>query len=363
MFKTDFFYLIIKDIMETKEKNKIYMRAYVANSPVVTCDECGHTYKAYAKYKHLATKRHQQSNIMELPLAQVQIKLPAKKINLGEIMPFLEKHFEESVNPARHSANRTVRSNKNASLWRKLSPHLLGRTWEYLGKNIGKIIGELYDKPSSQADLAQMIKLISLQFNPDISDSQFTILVRKLKTQHLKIEPAVDEMPGLTYDELKTKENDDDKTLALLARLYSRDMIPLRIGDYLNSSTLKKDGLNWMNLNKYQMIRTIKKNQQPDTYDVIPLPEELCRWMKVHRPKGILFHETVAKIDTIMKKAFPERKATPHYFRSLYATEIAPTLSEDELRRVLPIMDHSITTNVAYYNKGDKSALLKLLSE
>ena len=349
--------------MDTKEKNKLYMREYVANSPVVTCDECGHTYKAYAKYKHLATKRHEKANIAKLPLVEVQIKLPTKKINIHDIMPFLEEHFEKSVNPARHSANRTVRTNKNASLYRKLEPRINGRTWEYLGKNVGQIISELYDKPSSQADLAQLIKLIVLQFNPTVPEEPFSILVRKLKTAHLTVRPE-SELPGLTYDELAEKRDDDDSTLALLARLYGRDMVPLRIGDYLNSSTLKKDGLNWINLNKYQMIRTIKKNQQPDTYDVIPLPEELCRWIKIHRPKGVLFRETNVKIDAIMKKAFPGKRATPHYFRSLYATEIAPTLSEDELRRVLPIMDHSITTNVAYYNKSsDKSALLKLLSE
>ena len=166
----------------------------------------------------------------------------------------------------------------------------------------------------------------------------------------------------MTYAEIKEHENDEDTRVALLARIYNGEMPPLRIGDWLNALIGKTKTFNEIDLKKGIMTRRIKKNQKEDTEDIIPLPKSLVEFIKKRGIKGELFPSmSVTEIDNLLKKIYPGKVATPHYFRSLYSVKIAPTLSKAELKKALEIMDHSAKINAQYYKKEKGDPLLELL--
>ena len=110
-----------------------------------------------------------------------------KVIDSEEVAKYIEEHHQSSVNPARSAESKTVRQNKNASLWRKVSKELDGKSFSYLGENFGKIVTKAYDKPSSQADLVQMLKQVVIHFTtvPVNEQKAISMLARKLKTSHV----------------------------------------------------------------------------------------------------------------------------------------------------------------------------------
>ena len=152
--------------------------------------------------------------------------------------------------------------------------------------------------------------------------------------------------------------NDEDTRVALLARIYNGDMPPLRIGDWVNAFVGKTKTLNEIDLKKKIMIRRIKKNQEKNTEDIIPLPASLVKFIKDRGIKGDLFPKmTVVQIDQLLHKTYPDKKATPHIYRSLYTVNILSKLTDkEEILSRLKIMDHSLEVNSAYYNKQESSS-------
>lgn len=110
----------------------------------------------------------------------------SKEIDSEAVAKYIEEHHEKSVNPDRAPDTKTKRPNKNASLWRKVSKELDGKKWSYLGENFGKIV-KAYDKPSSQADLIQMLKMVVIHFTtvPVGEQKAISMLARKLKSVHV----------------------------------------------------------------------------------------------------------------------------------------------------------------------------------
>lgn len=152
--------------------------------------------------------------------------------------------------------------------------------------------------------------------------------------------------------------------MAFFSRIYDGEMPPLRISDWRNAVVGKTKIMNEIDLKKGIMIRRIKKNQKADTKDIIPLPASLVKFIKDRNIKGPLFPDmSVTDIDNMIKKVFPDKKANPHIFRSIYTVNILSKLTdkEDILNR-LKIMDHSLKTNAAYYNKSSSSAYQSLLA-
>jgi hypothetical protein len=111
----------------------------------------------------------------------------AKEIDSEAVAKYIEEHHEKSVNPDRAPDTKTKRPNKNASLWRKVSKELDGKKWSYLGENFAKIVSKAYDKPSSQADLIQMLKMVVIHFTtvPVGEQKAISMLARKLKSVHV----------------------------------------------------------------------------------------------------------------------------------------------------------------------------------
>jgi len=121
-------------------------------------------------------------------LRDVSFLLQAKKINSDEVAEYIKTQFEGSANPDRATATKTVRLNKNASLWRKVSKELDGKTFKELGQNFGKIVATAYDKPSSQGDFAQMLKQVILHFTkvPKPVEEKMKELIRGLKQKQVE---------------------------------------------------------------------------------------------------------------------------------------------------------------------------------
>ena len=168
----------------------------------------------------------------------------------------------------------------------------------------------------------------------------------------------------MTYADLAAHKNDTDTRVALLARVYDGEMPPLRIGDWVNAWVGEHPTLNEINLKEKTMLRRIKKNQKADTADVIPLPKSLVKFIKKREISGELFPNlTVVQIDQLLKKTYPNKKATPHYWRSYYTVNILSKLTnQKEIKERLRIMDHSIKTSAAYYNKQATTAYNNLLA-
>ena len=121
-------------------------------------------------------------------LRDVSFLLQAKKINSEEVAEYIKAQFEASANPDRAATTKTVRLNKNASLWRKVSKELDGKTFKELGQNFGKIVAAAYDKPSSRGDFAQMLKQVILHFTkvPKPVEEKMKELIRGLKQKQVE---------------------------------------------------------------------------------------------------------------------------------------------------------------------------------
>lgn len=121
-------------------------------------------------------------------LDKITFSLQSKKINSEEVMEFLKAHFESSVNPARKADTKTVRLNKNLSLWKKVSAELDGKTFKHLGQNFGKIVAAAYDKPNSRGDFAQMLKQVILHFTkvPTPVEDKMKEFIRNLKQKQIE---------------------------------------------------------------------------------------------------------------------------------------------------------------------------------
>ena len=141
-------------------------------------------------------------------------------------------------------------------------------------------------------------------------------------------------------------------------------MPPLRIGDWRNAFVGKSKTMNEIDLQKKIMTRRIKKNQKEDTEDIIQLPPSLIHFFFASHIKGELFPTmSVTQIDNMIKRAMPDKKATPHYWRSYYTVNVLSKMTtEADITEALRVMDHSLNTNSKYYNKQATSAYNKLLA-
>ena len=138
-----------------------------------------------------ALEDYSSSDDEEMPkakgLKEFSLMLQGKKIDSAEVAKFILTHFESSKSPARSSATKTVRLNKNGSLWKKVSAELDGKTFKYLGQNFGEIVAKAYDKPNSQGEFAQMLKMVLANFSkvPAKELDRLTALIRELKQKQV----------------------------------------------------------------------------------------------------------------------------------------------------------------------------------
>jgi hypothetical protein len=413
-----------------KEETNQYMKGYIKKAEDIECKVCDGHYKSYSAYKHNATQKHLKALIAikekeeaeaAKPTGETPVTPPTKRrggakppkkapkknglellkeyesdseeelssssgeeaseeemddtfelvnepIDPAKVVEFLAEHFKTSVNPNRPAETKTPRTNKNATLWKKVAKMVEGKTWQYVGKHITELVNTAYDKPTSRADTVVMLKLVINHFSPlsEADKVRFNEMNRALKKQHIAKQT---EMPkdGVSYAELKEHENDENTTMAMLARLYSGEMPALRIYDFINAYVGKHKELNEIDLKKKIMTRRIYKNQKVDKAGKakemeIPLPKALCEFIKKRGISGALLGDTNATaIDALLNRTFPQKTATPRYWRAKYTTEVVPTFDKAKLETTLAQLDHSAQTHAAYYRKNSKDPLMSLL--
>lgn len=118
----------------------------------------------------------------------ITFKLLNRKIDDEAVTKYLIEHFEGSANPNRPAASKTPRVNKNLTVFKKFMKTIgEDKTWKYVGEHFQKIISDMYDKPSSQADAVQMLKLLFIHFCKLKVEDQKLIsgVARKLKETHV----------------------------------------------------------------------------------------------------------------------------------------------------------------------------------
>ena len=355
-----------KEKEKEKEKPKKKKRLIVQGE--VKVHKKSEALSALSKYGSDAESSSSESESeeeKEKPESAKGFKLPNKEIKAAEVEKFLVEHFEGSANPNRSTASKTPRVNKNLTVWKKILKTIGDKNlnWKYVGEHFHEIVEKAYNKSSSQADAVQMLKLLFIHFGDLDVENQKRIsgIVRKLKESHVEKQTELPEN-GVTYEDMKKEENNENQVVALLMRLYSKDIPALRIYDWINAYVGKNKEMNEIDLKAGKMIRHIKKNQEEHTADDIPLPKSLIEYIKKKGIKGALLGDVTAKdIDVLLKKTFPNKTANPRYFRDLYSVKVAPTLSKERLIEVLKIMDHSAETHAKYYHKSDTNPLLDLV--
>lgn len=138
-----------------------------------------------------ALEDYSSSDDEEMPKAKglkgMTLMLQGKKIDSAEVAKFILTHFESSKSSARSTSTKTVRLNKNGSLWKKVSAELDGKTFKYLGEHFGEIVAKAYDKPNSQGEFAQMLKMVIANFSkvPAKELDRLTALIRELKQKQV----------------------------------------------------------------------------------------------------------------------------------------------------------------------------------
>jgi DNA repair exonuclease SbcCD ATPase subunit len=140
--------------------------------------------KALEEYESSSEEEEEDEN----DLKKETFKFQPKKIKNEEVNEYIKKHFEESVNPNRPVNSKVKRLNKDASLWKKVSEELEGKTWKYVGQNFGKIVSKAYPKPNSQAELISLLKRLVMHFSKLTAkeEKRLNDLARKLKGGYVK---------------------------------------------------------------------------------------------------------------------------------------------------------------------------------
>jgi len=138
--------------------------------------------KALEEYESSSDEEEEKS------LEKETFILRGKRIDSDAVAEYIKAHFEASVSPARAADTKTKRQNKDASLWKKVSEALNGKTFKYLGQHFGEIVAGAYDKPTSQADLISLLKRVAVHFSkvPAAVEKSINTLARKLKESHVK---------------------------------------------------------------------------------------------------------------------------------------------------------------------------------
>lgn len=142
--------------------------------------------KALEEYESSSSSESEEEEEKSV-LEKMQFKFQSKTINSEEVEKWLITHHESSANPARSAESKTPRLNKNKSLWNKVKAELNGKTWKYVGEHFGEIVKKAYDKPSSQADFIQMLKMVIFHFTkvPVPEQKRISLLARALKEAHV----------------------------------------------------------------------------------------------------------------------------------------------------------------------------------
>ena len=284
--------------------------------------------------------------------------------NADEIKSYLVKRFD--VNTSRSKDSKTARTNKYLSCFNafhKRNPHFT--KFSDIADKIPEILNEQYKTASTRQSILSMFKALFVEIG-GLSDPEWKHNFGKLNTdlkQEYTKHTAEKQLVGMTFKDAKEIKS-ENPVVNLYFKLYSaHQKFPcLRMGDYINSSTIDDGTNNYVNLKEKTMLRRISKNQKGEL--LIKLPTQIISEIKRQKIKGRLFAElTEPQIMAMVKKEHKDVVCNPRYFRSLYTTEILHKFKAKDIEHVkylLQVADHSKQVAFQNYHKT-QSALFRLL--
>jgi hypothetical protein len=295
------------------------------------------------------------------------LKITHDDFSVLEVKDFLAKRFMKTgaradenktkrVDKFSHCFNALVEDNKSG---KKGIPY---RKWSEILENLDEILQSRYKTPSTRQAILSMLRILCVEYAGVSADDWREKYGQKnadLK-QEYQHSATAKELKGLSFKEAKAFKS-DNPTICLYLRLMCGDMPVLRIGDWINASTIDDGKSNYIDVKKKVMIRRITKNQKGEM--IIKLPKIIMDEIKKQKINGYLFGQlNEPQISSTLKKGFPDTNVNSRYFRNLFSTQkILKMKKVEKMRESLEIMDHSKQTWLNVYQKSNMP-ILKLLN-
>lgn len=273
------------------------------------------------------------------------------EINPLAVSEFLAERFETTADKNRSAENKTERVDKHSSSFSALMKKSKIRTFPELYENMNELLATLWNTPSTRQSVMSMIRIICVDYAGLPAEdwkAKYGALSGTLKSEYIAgtDKPSV----GMTFKQAKEVVS-DNHTISLYFKLMCGEMPILRLGDWLNASTIDTGKNNYIDLKKKVMLRRITKNSKGDM--TIKLPKIIFDEIKRQDIKGDLFGDlTEPALSLMVKRALPEMNATSRHFRTLYSTDkISKLRSVDKLKETLKISDHNLMTWLTSYQR------------
>ena len=164
---------------------------------------------------------------------------------------------------------------------------------------------------------------------------------------------------GMSFAEAKAIKNDNPH-IELYFKLMAGDMPVLRIGDWIQTTTVDDGKHNYLDLKKREMTRRISKNNKGELTFKVPI--SIIKEVKKQKIKGFLFPDmNEHQLTELVKHAYKDKVVNPHHFRVLYATEkVLKMKSAEKIVDSLDVSDHSLKTFLTIYERSGKPAIKAL---
>lgn len=270
------------------------------------------------------------------------------------VREWLLKRFTEKKAEGASDNSATKRVDKNSSMFSAMfvKRSLPYRKWSEVLTNMDSIL-DTYKTPSSKQCALSLLRILCVDFG-GYPSTEWTKTYGK-KNEDLKAEYMASsvkkELVGMSFKDAKKFETDDDN-LRLYLRLMCGDMPILRLGDFINSSTIDDGKNNYIDVKKKTLLRRISKNNKGEMS--IKLPKVIIDEIKKQDIKGPLFGELDAhKLTYRLGKLVPDININSRHFRNLYSTtKITKMRSSAKMLEAVNIMDHSPAVWLNVYQKA-----------
>jgi len=270
---------------------------------------------------------------------------------------------------SRVAGNVTKRVDKYSSCFNALMKKIEYRKWSEVLANLDNILATHYKTDSTRQSILSMLRVLCVDYAGMPSDAWTEKYAKKnadLK-QSYKEGATAKELVGMSFKDAKSYVT-DKPVISLYLKLMCGDMPVLRLGDFVNASTIDDGKNNYIDVKKKTMLRRITKNAKGEGVEgykppmTIKLPKVIIDEIKTQSIKGKLFGDLDEhKISYMVKKGLPDVNANSRHFRNLYSTQkIIKMRSVKKMEEALKIADHSVSTWIEIYQKLD-TPILKLM--
>jgi hypothetical protein len=282
--------------------------------------------------------------------------------NIPEIKTFLADRFKTT--DTRDPNNMTKRVDKYSSMFNALSKKgaLDGiKTFSELNEKLDDILDKSYNTASSRQSALSMFRIIFVGvagMSEEEAVKRFRQKNNDLTTEYIKA-TSEKKPEGMSFAEAKAIKNDNPH-IELYFKLMAGDMPVLRIGDWIQTTTVDDGKHNFLDLKKREMTRRISKNNKGELTFKVPI--SIIKEVKKQKIKGYLFGDmNEHQLTELVKHAYKDKVVNPHHFRVLYATEkVLKMKSAEKIVDSLDVSDHSLKTFLTIYERSGKPAIKAL---